>query len=125
MNDLPEELRRLMAKGIEFRFVSENFRSHKKYHYVFREYPDSKVITVDDDLIYPRNTVERLLSLSYQYPDTVCGNVIRKIHMDGNSFSVYRKWTKVFTMPVNSLCECGNRWWRDLLSSPLVWRGVV
>lgn len=22
--------------------------------------------------------------------------------MDGNSFSVYRKWTKVFTMPVNS-----------------------
>ena len=102
LNDLPEELRRLMAKGIEFRFVSENFRSHKKYHYVFREYPDSKVITVDDDLIYPRNTVERLLSLSYQYPDTVCGNVIRKIHMDGNSFSVYRKWTKVFTMPVNS-----------------------
>lgn len=70
LNDLPEELRRLMAKGIEFRFVSENFRSHKKYHYVFREYPDSKVITVDDDLIYPRNTVERLLSLSYQYPDT-------------------------------------------------------
>ena len=97
-----EELKILMAKGIEFRFVSENFRSHKKYHYVFREYPDSKVITVDDDLIYPRNTVERLLSLSYQYPDTVCGNVIRKIHMDGNSFSVYRKWTKVFTMPVNS-----------------------
>ena len=102
LNDLPEELKILMAKGIEFRFVSENFRSHKKYHYVFREYPDSKVITVDDDLIYPRNTVERLLSLSYQYPDTVCGNVIRKIHMDGNSFSVYRKWTKVFTMPVNS-----------------------
>ena len=102
LNDLPEELKMLMAKGIEFRFVSENFRSHKKYHYVFREYPDSKVITVDDDLIYPRNTVERLLSLSYQYPDTVCGNVIRKIHMDGNSFSVYRKWTKVFTMPVNS-----------------------
>ena len=102
LNDLPEELKRLMAKGIAFRFVSENFRSHKKYHYVFREYPDSKVITVDDDLIYPRNTVERLLSLSYQYPDTVCGNVIRKIHMDGNSFSVYRKWTKVFTMPVNS-----------------------
>lgn len=70
LNDLPEELKILMAKGIEFRFVSENFRSHKKYHYVFREYPDSKVITVDDDLIYPRNTVERLLSLSYQYPDT-------------------------------------------------------
>ena len=62
LNDLPEELKILMAKGIEFRFVSENFRSHKKYHYVFREYPDSKVITVDDDLIYPRNTVERLLS---------------------------------------------------------------
>ena len=29
LNDLPEELRRLMAKGIEFRFVSENFRSHR------------------------------------------------------------------------------------------------
>lgn len=102
LNDLREELRELMANGIEFRFVPENFRSHKKYHYVFREYPDSKVITLDDDLIYPRNTVGRLLSLSYQYPETICGNVIRKIHTDGNTFSKYKKWAKVFTMPVNS-----------------------
>lgn len=102
LNDLPEELRKLTANGVKFKFVPENFRSHKKYYYVFREYPDHKVITVDDDLIYPRNTIERLLSLSYQYPDTVCGNVIRKIRMDGNTFSVYRKWPKVFMMPVNS-----------------------
>ena len=125
LNDLPEELRKLTANGVKFKFVPENFRSHKKYYYVFREYPDHKVITVDDDLIYPRNTIERLLSLSYQYPDTVCGNVIRKIRMDGNTFSVYRKWPKVFMMPVNSSLQnvaigCGgiyypSRWYGEEL----------
>ena len=125
LNDLPEELRKLTANGVKFKFVPENFRSHKKYYYVFREYPDHKVITVDDDLIYPRNTIERLLSLSYQYPGTVCGNVIRKIRMDGNTFSVYRKWPKVFMMPVNSSLQnvaigCGgiyypSRWYGEEL----------
>ena len=106
LNDLPEELRKLTANGVKFKFVPENFRSHKKYYYVFREYPDHKVITVDD-------------------PDTVCGNVIRKIRMDGNTFSVYRKWPKVFMMPVNSSLQnvaigCGgiyypSRWYGEEL----------
>lgn len=102
MDDLSAELRKLASYGVEYKFVSENLRSHKKYYYAFREYPDSTVITVDDDLIYPRNTIERLLALSYQYPDTVCGNVIRQIHTEEGTFSIYKKWAKVAVMPVNS-----------------------
>lgn len=102
MNDLPAELKKWVDNGVEYRFVSGNLRSHKKYYYVFQEYPDDIVITVDDDLIYPRDTIERLLSLSYQYPNTVCCNVVRKIHMAGTRFTAYKQWKKVITMPVNS-----------------------
>lgn len=102
LDDMPAELRDLAANGVTFRFVSGNFRSHKKYYYVFREYPDANVITVDDDLIYPRDTIARLLALSYQYPHTVCGNIIRKIQTEGNLFSAYKKWTKINVMPVSS-----------------------
>ena len=125
LDNLPAELRDLTANGVVFRFVSGNLRSHKKYYYVFREYPDANVITVDDDLIYSRDTIARLLSLSYQYPNTVCGNVIRKIQTVGNSFSAYKKWTKINIMPVNSSYQnvaigCGGvyyppHWYGDSL----------
>ena len=52
-------------------------------------------------------------------------SVIRKIRMDGNTFSVYRKWPKVFMMPVNSSLQnvaigCGgiyypSRWYGEEL----------
>ena len=87
---------------MKFKFVPENFRSHKKYYYVFREYPDHKVITVDDDLIYPgiRLSVCFLchISIRTRFAEMLSGKFVWM----GNTFSVYRKWPKVFMMPVNS-----------------------
>ena len=123
--ELPERLTVLTANGVEFRFVPENIRGHKKYYYVFREYPDNKVITMDDDLIYPRDAIERLLALSYQYPKSVCGNVIRKIAKVGNRFLAYKEWEKVVAMSPeasnrNMAVGCGgicypSRWYDDTL----------
>lgn len=125
MDDLPAELKKWVANGVEFRFVSGNLRSHKKYYYVFREYPDAIVITVDDDVIYPRDTVGRLLSLSYQHPATVCGNVIRKMRMTNTGFAAYKQWQKSITMPISSSLNyvaigCGGicyppRWYEETL----------
>lgn len=125
MNDLPQSLTALRANGVDFRFVSGNLRSHKKYYYVFRDCPDMTVVTVDDDLIYPRDTLERLLSLSYRYPGTVCGNVIRTMRREGGSFAPYKRWTKVVEMPpcsahVNMAVGCGGicyppRWYGESL----------
>lgn len=93
-NSLPLELISLQKNGVELRFVSTNLRSHNKYYYVFREFPDKQVVTIDDDLIYSRDTIERLIMMSYKYPNTVCSNVIRKIEINNGHFAVYKKWKK-------------------------------
>lgn len=93
-SDLPDDLLALKEYGLDIRFVSGNIRSHKKYHYAFSDFPESAVITVDDDTIYHQRTLERLVSLSARYPKAVCANIIRIIGMAGNGFMPYLKWRK-------------------------------
>ena len=124
-DELPGELLAMEANGVEFRFVPGNLRSHKKYYYAFREYPDQTVITVDDDLIYPRRTLERLLLLSYRHPGAICANIIRQIVTDKGSFVPYKRWEKPIEMPENCSLRnvgigCGGicyppRWYGDEL----------
>ena len=69
---LPEKLTALQDRGLTIRFC-EDLRSHKKYHYAFREYPEDHIILADDDLMYPRDTVKRLVKLHRKHPeDIVC-----------------------------------------------------
>lgn len=68
--DLPSKLIELKDKGLTILFC-DDLRPHKKYYYTMMENPDSYVITVDDDIFYPENLVELLMSTSDKYPDTV------------------------------------------------------
>lgn len=71
-HQLPETLTALEKRGLTIRYC-EDLRSHKKYHYAFQEYPDDNIILADDDLIYPRDTVKKLVKLHKKHPrDIVC-----------------------------------------------------
>ena len=71
-HQLPEKLVALQERGLTVRFC-EDLRSHKKYHFAFREYPEDHIILADDDLFYPRDTVKRLVKLHKKHPqDIVC-----------------------------------------------------
>lgn len=58
---LPESLRNQLKSGLEIRFVEGDIKSHKKYYYAFKEFPDDYVILVDDDIIYDSSLVSNLL----------------------------------------------------------------
>ncbi|MCQ2236863.1 MAG: glycosyltransferase [Bacteroidales bacterium] len=93
---LPVELKNLKEKGLEIFFVEGNLRSHKKYLYAFEKYGEEHdIITIDDDLIYPSDTIERLLNTHEKYPYSVCANVVRHIKINGKAFAEYRSWPKV------------------------------
>lgn len=71
-HQLPERLTELEKKGLTIRYC-EDLRSHKKYHYVFQEYPEDNIILADDDLFYPRDSLRKLAKLHKKYPnDIVC-----------------------------------------------------
>lgn len=103
LTELPGELRQLVNKGVEIRFVKGNLRSYKKFFYAFREFPDSRIVTIDDDLIYPVYTLERLVKLSARYPAAVCANIVRRIVMKNGQFAPYRQWNKADSTGVD---EC-------------------
>lgn len=73
-DNIPREVLSYVDKGMEIVFVSDDIKSHNKYYYTFKNYPNTIVITVDDDVIYEKNTFYNLLQIHNKYPDAVCAN---------------------------------------------------
>lgn len=111
--DLNTQLTELEKYGLEIYFVDGNIRSHKKYYYVFRQFPDSTVITVDDDILYPVETITNLLRLHKEFPGQVCCNVSRRITFSDGKIDPYKKWPKNQEItdnssPLNVAIGCGG-----------------
>jgi hypothetical protein len=55
--NIPENISILEKYGFEILLVDNDLKPHLKYYHIMRKYPDSIVITVDDDCYYDRNVV--------------------------------------------------------------------
>jgi hypothetical protein len=70
--NLPRTLHRLMKRGLEVR-LSKNYGPHVKYY----PYLESKerftesLVTADDDILYPRNWLKKLVTAAEREPDLV------------------------------------------------------
>ena len=63
-NELPDYLLEYVSRGLlEIRWCRD-LKPHKKYFYAMKEFPDSIIVTFDDDLLYRAYSVEFLM-LSY------------------------------------------------------------
>ena len=69
--DLPESLLRLQSRGLSIRFC-DDLRSHKKYYYVLQDCSKDLVILADDDMFYPRDTIQQLLKMHKRWPSDIC-----------------------------------------------------
>jgi hypothetical protein len=88
---LPNSLLKLKKRGLEIRFCDELY-SHKKYYYTFLEYPNSIIITLDDDVLYPPDTITKLLECNKKYPDDVSCNRARIMNIENNHARSYSSW---------------------------------
>jgi hypothetical protein len=90
-SDLPMTLINLKKRGLDIVFC-EDLKPHTKYFYTFQKYPKQLVVTVDDDLFYPKNMIETLLKFHYQFPTAVIANRVRNIGFVNGKFDNYRNW---------------------------------
>ena len=89
---LPKKLLALRSRGLEVRFCDDDLKPHKKYFYVMREFPDSVIITVDDDVVYPPDTFERLLESYGMFPNAVSAMRVHRIALRGGRIAPYSEW---------------------------------
>ncbi len=86
-------LRKYEKYGVTIKVDSEkDIKSHKKYYYALSKFPNDIVITVDDDLIYPKDLVKSLYNTYLRYPDCIVGRRVHKIKVDKGKINKYNLW---------------------------------
>lgn len=90
--EIPESLRKLCEYGLQIRYCEEDILAHKKYYYAMRQFPDHTIITYDDDIIYPEDSLEKLLRMHQQHPKAIICNRGREIQMRSGEVAAYRHW---------------------------------
>lgn len=70
---IPEKLLSLQKVGLEIRFC-EDLKPHKKYYFAMQEQGDHLLLTYDDDLIFPPDSIEKLIYWHKKYPGCIICN---------------------------------------------------
>lgn len=89
---LPEQLLNYVGDRFEICFC-DDIGPHTKYYYAMQQYPESIIITVDDDIYYPSDIVETLLNsyMKYNYAVSAMRGHLIEVDNDGNILP-YNQW---------------------------------
>ncbi len=80
-DDLPIALKKQQERGLEIAFT-EDIRSYKKLIPTLISYPESIIITIDDDLLYDFDVVEKLVKSYLKYPTKISALRVHTITFD-------------------------------------------
>lgn len=91
--NLPDGIRRLQRRGLEVR-TCRNYGPHTKYYPYLesQETFDTPLVTADDDMLYPRYWLRKLIEANGEYPDAVNCYFSHVIPVDHQGFVKYREW---------------------------------
>ena len=110
-NIITDQMKEFEKYGVEYRYTDDDLMPHKKYFYAMREFKDSIIITVDDDLVYSSELIESLINTYKKYPNCVCARRVHKMKFDQNrNILPYKTWEyeyKKERTPSYLLCPTG------------------
>lgn len=108
INILPPDLLALQSNGFKIELRDGDLRSHKKYYYALKEYPDYDLFTFDDDIIYPSNALESVLKAALDNNNTCICRYSNQIRIGADGL-IYWSRTKVSDTNVpNYTTFCGS-----------------
>jgi len=92
---IPASLKEREGDLFEIRMVDGDIRSHKKYYYASKEYPDSLLFIIDDDIYYETDIIERAMKAHLEYPCAVICNYAYHFSYDKDGkLKPYNSWKK-------------------------------
>ncbi|MBB5211135.1 hypothetical protein [Microbulbifer hydrolyticus] len=102
---LPESLVRQQKRGLQV-FYIEDLGPYTKYFYAFDKFPDSLIITVDDDTLYPPDMIDQLYRAWLRNPDWIHCHRAHLMRLDKQG-------------KLKSYDDWGSDWrWRDFDGEP-------
>ena len=91
--DVSALLKRQENRGLEIAFCSEDLGPYTKYYYCLEKYPDDLIVTVDDDRIYPVDTLDLLVRAYEHDPSRIYCHRAHRITLDSHGKArPYRQW---------------------------------
>lgn len=84
-------LKKYKKLGLEIQYC-DDLRSHKKYFYTMKKYPEAIVITADDDIIYSEDMLEKLLKTYLKYPGKIVCNRAHLMTEFNGKLLPYNSW---------------------------------
>mgnify|MGYP000765201326 CR=1 FL=1 len=104
IDKLPNSLLRLQKRGLIIKIRENDYKSHKKYYYVLTEFPQDHLLTLDDDIIYPENTIKDILAFWQEHPECAVGRYSNQLSMnDRHEFVWHRTRTEEVGRPSNKV----------------------
>ena len=90
--DIPEVVLNFKKNGLTIRWC-EDIQSYKKIIPTLKEYPNSYIVTADDDIYYPKDWLRNMWEAYQQYPNTIIASRVRRIEFNyDNTFRRYNEW---------------------------------
>lgn len=92
-NDLPENLLKLGENGLIISWNKGNIKSYKKLIPTLKKYPEDVIVTVDDDILYDNQWLEKLVSAYRKNPDYIhCHRAHLVLFDRKRKILPYKKW---------------------------------
>ena len=76
---LPEKIYNF--KGVDIKFCENGLYSYKKIIPTLKEGDDRFIVTFDDDILYPLNSLEALVTKSKEFPNDIIANRLHEIKL--------------------------------------------
>ena len=93
VNDLPYDITQFIKNGLEIRFVKDK-KSYTKILYALKEYPDSIIVTADDDVFYPKNWLSKLYYSYAAHPEDIQVHRAHRVKIIRGGIAPYETWAK-------------------------------
>ncbi len=89
---LPKSLIKLKESGLTIKYCAD-LKSYKKLIPALEEYPESIIVTCDDDIYYKRNMLRRLMDAHEKWPNHVIAHRAHQVvYNEKGEIEEYNKW---------------------------------
>lgn len=93
LSELPYTITRYIKNGLEIRFV-ENKKNFTQIIYTLKEFQNSIIVAVKDDIYYPADWLKKLYHSYISSPNDIHCNRAIKVELNNKQIAPYKEWKR-------------------------------